>query len=293
MVGSGQRARKLTIVGTVTLPSFGLILADHVSLGRGAMLPESTLLAIQGVTGGGQQAATAYPAFPSAAAIEMAPGRPADARRLVRRITAADPDQSPGGIYPLGPQRGEAIANASQMGRQPLALALALAAAAVLALALTLLASVRQRRRQLAVLKALGLSRRQLREIVAWQASVILVVAALIGVPLGVAAGRWAWASFAGSVGAVPVSVVPVTALILGVAALLAAGNLLAAIPAAIAARTAPAAARECRAPSSRGSVKAELVVHQADLDGVSGVDGAVQEQYRQPVSQLSLQDPP
>jgi ABC-type lipoprotein release transport system permease subunit len=242
-VGSGQRARKLTIAGTVTLPSFGLILADHVSLGRGAMLPESTLLAIQGVTGGGQQAATAYPAFPSAAAIEMAPGRPADARRLVRRITVADPDQSPGGIYPLGPQRGEAIANASQMGRQPLALALALAAAAVLALALTLLASVRQRRRQLAVLKALGLSRRQLREIVAWQASVILVVAALIGVPLGVAAGRWAWASFAGSVGAVPVSVVPVTALILGVAALLAAGNLLAAIPAAIAARTAPAAA--------------------------------------------------
>ena len=243
MVGSGQLARKLTIVGTVTLPSFGLILADHVSLGRGAMLPESTLLAIQGVTGGGQQAATAYPAFPSAAAIEMAPGSPADTRRLVRRITAADPDQSPGGIYPLGPQRGEAIANASQMGRQPLALALALAAAAVLALALTLLASVRQRRRQLAVLKALGLSRRQLREIVAWQASVILVVAALIGVPLGVAAGRWAWASFASSVGAVPVSVVPVTALILGVAALLAAGNLLAAIPAAIAARTPPAAA--------------------------------------------------
>ena len=244
MVGAGPRARKLRIVGTVTLPSFGLILADHVSLGRGAMLPESTLLAIQGVTGtSGQQAATAYPAFPSAAAIEMAPGRPADARRLVRRITAADPDQSPGGIYPLGPQRGEAIANASQMGRQPLALALALAAAAVLALALTLLASVRQRRRQLAVLKALGLSRRQLREVVAWQASVILVVAALIGVPLGVAAGRWAWASFVGSVGAVPVSVVPVTALILGVAALLAAGNLLAAIPAAIAARTAPAAA--------------------------------------------------
>jgi predicted lysophospholipase L1 biosynthesis ABC-type transport system permease subunit len=242
-VGAGQRARRLTIVGTVTLPSFGLILADHVSLGRGAMLPESTLLAIQGVTGTSQQAATAYPAFPSAAAIEMAPGSPADARRLVQRITAADPDQSPGGIYPLGPQRGEAIANASQMGRQPLALALALAAAAVLALALTLLASVRQRRRQLAVLKALGLSRRQLREIVAWQASVILVVAALIGVPLGVAAGRWAWASFVGSVGAVPVSVVPVTALILGVAALLAAGNLLAAIPAAIAARTAPAAA--------------------------------------------------
>jgi ABC-type antimicrobial peptide transport system permease subunit len=125
------------------------------------------------------------------------------------------------------------------MGSQPLALA----AAAVLALALTVLAAVRQRRRQLAVLKTLGLSRRQLRGIVAWQASVILVIAAVVGVPAGVAAGRWAWASFAGLVGVVPVSVVPVAALFAGFLALLAAGNLLALLPAAVAARTPPATA--------------------------------------------------
>jgi ABC-type lipoprotein release transport system permease subunit len=244
MVGTGKSARKLTIVGTVTLPSFGLVIADHVSLGRGAMLPESTLLAIQGLTGGGsQQGGAAVPALPSAVALDMAPGSLADARRLVGRITSADPDGTPGGIYTLGPQRGAAIANASQMGSQPLALALALAAAAVIALALTVLTSVRQRRRQLAVLKALGLRRRQLRAVVAWQASVILVIAALVGLPLGVAVGSWAWASFANSVGAVPVTVVPVTALILSFAALLAVGNLLAAIPAAVAARTPPAAA--------------------------------------------------
>jgi hypothetical protein len=240
MVSTGKSARKLTIVGTVTLPSFGLVIADHVSLGRGAMLPESTLVAVQGITGGSGQG---FPALPSAVAIDMAPGRTADARRLVGRITSADPDNSPGGIYTLGPQRGAAIANASQMGSQPLTLALALATAAVLALALAVLASVRQRRRQLAVLKTLGLGRRQLRVTVAWQASVILMIAALAGVPLGVVAGRWAWASFASSVGSVPVTVVPVTALILGLAALLAAGNLLAAVPAAVAARTPPAAA--------------------------------------------------
>lgn len=129
------------------------------------------------------------------------------------------------------------------MGSQPLTLALAVAAAAVLALALTVLASVRQRRRQLAVLKALGLSRRQVRTVVACQTSVILIIAALVGVPLGVAGGHLAWAGFASSVGSVPVSVVPVTALIIGIVSLLAAGNLLAAIPAAIAARTPPAAA--------------------------------------------------
>ncbi len=129
------------------------------------------------------------------------------------------------------------------MGSQPLTLALALTAAAVLALTLTVLASVRQRRRQLAVLKSLGLRRRQLRAIVAWQASTILVIAALAGIPLGVAAGHWAWDSFASTVGFVPVTVVPLPALFLGVLALLAAGNLLATVPAAVAARVPPAAA--------------------------------------------------
>jgi hypothetical protein len=77
---------------------------------------------------------------------------------------------------------------------------------------------------------------------VAWQASVILVVAGLAGVPLGVAAGHWAWAAFATSLGAVPVTVVPVPALLAGFNVLLAAGNLLAAGPGAVAARTPPAA---------------------------------------------------
>lgn len=244
-VGTGRSARELTITGTVTLPSFGLILADHVSLGRGAMLLDSTLLAIQGATAGGagQQVASAFPAYPSAVAIDMAPGTSADAQLLVRRITSAGPDGMPGSTYPLGPQQGAAILNASSMGSQPLTLAPALTAAALLALTLTVLASVRQHRRQLAVLKTLGLRRRQLRATVAWQASTILVIAALAGVPLGVAAGHWAWASFATTVGFVPVTVIPVPALLLGLIALLTAGNLLAAVPAAVAARTPPAAA--------------------------------------------------
>ena len=92
-VGTGRSARELTITGTVTLPSFGLILADHVSLGRGAMLRDGTLLAIQGATAGGadQQTTPAVLAYPSAVAIDMAPGSSADARLLVSRITSADP----------------------------------------------------------------------------------------------------------------------------------------------------------------------------------------------------------
>jgi ABC-type antimicrobial peptide transport system permease subunit len=112
----------------------------------------------------------------------------------------------------------------------------------VLSLALALLASVRRRRRELALLKTLGLTRRQVMAAVAWQASVILVIAALIGVPLGVAVGHWAWRAFATSLGAVPVTVVPVPALLAGIVVLLVAGNLLAAGPGAVAARTPPAA---------------------------------------------------
>jgi hypothetical protein len=247
-VGSGRARRTLTVVGTVTLPSIGLAIADHVSLGRGAMLADSTLLAAQGLSPHAvsvQQVASSpvsIPAFPSAVAIDLAPG--ASGKALVARISHANPGGTPGGTYRL-PQdrlRGAAIVDASRMGRQPLALSLAVAAGAVLSLALALLASVRQRRRELALLKTLGLTRRQVMATVAWQASVILMVAALAGGPLGVAAGRWAWAAFATSLGAVPVTVVPVPALLAGFLVLLAAGNLLAAGPGAVAARTPPAA---------------------------------------------------
>ena len=113
-----------------------------------------------------------------------------------------------------------------------------MATAAVLALALTIVASVRQRRRELALLKSLGMRRSQLRTVVLSQATTILVVAIAISDPLGIAAGRWAWTAFANAIGVVPAPVVPAAALALGVLALLAAGNILATWPAAIAART-------------------------------------------------------
>jgi len=68
------------------------------------------------------------------------------------------------------------------------------------------------------------------------------VVAAAAGIPLGIAAGHWAWAVFASSLGVAPVTVVPGLALAAGAGGLLLAGNLLAVIPATVAARTRPAA---------------------------------------------------
>jgi hypothetical protein len=243
LVGNRPYRRMLTIVGTVTLPSFGVALTDHVSLGRGAMVSERALLGFAGATSMDPRSTTeAAQELPSAAAIDLVPGTTAAQRaRLVHHIIAGDPDGDPGGTYALGQQQGSAILNAAKMGGQPLALALGLAGAAVLSLALTVYASVRRRRRDYALLKTLGMSRSQVRAVVAWQTSVILLVAAVIGVPLGIAAGRLSWAGFANSLGVIPATETPVLALLAGFVTLLLAGNLLAAVPGAVAART-PAA---------------------------------------------------
>jgi hypothetical protein len=240
-VGITGHQRPFTIVGTVTLPSIGVLGTEHVSLGRGAMMLDADLLAAQGfrrghLPGPGTGAATSVD---STVVINLVPGTSHQQRlQLVRKITSANPDGTPGGSYGLGPLRAAAVANASGMGGQPLALALGLAVAAVLSLALTVLASVRRRRRELALLKTLGMTRHQLRSIVAWQTTVTLALTALIAIPLGVAIGRWAWQAFAGSLGVVPTTVIPGLALLAGLAGLLAAGNLLSLLPATMAART-------------------------------------------------------
>ncbi len=243
---SGAR-RPFTVVGTLTLPSFGTVLTDHVSLGRGAMIYESTLLAIQGFppyteatfNSSSANDAVSSPSYPSALAIDALSA--ADARRAAASVLRREPDQTPGGMYMLPPQQGAQIINFRQMGGQPLAIALGVAVAALLALALTIAASVRQRRRELALLKSLGMQRGQVRAVIASQATTTLAVACLIGVPLGIAGGRWAWTAFADEIGVVPAPVVPAAALAIGVLALVAIGNILATWPAGTAARTSPA----------------------------------------------------
>ena len=81
---------------------------------------------------------------------------------------AADPNA--GGTFTvIGEQRPAEIVNNRSTGSIPRLLALGLAVGALTALGLTLAASVRRRRRDLALLKTLGFIRRQLLATVAWQ----------------------------------------------------------------------------------------------------------------------------
>jgi hypothetical protein len=239
-VGGGPTKRRMTVVGVVTLPSIGVGLTDHVSLGTGAMLPEVTLLAIEGFNSLDLTEGEAIPSVPSTIAIDMEPG--ASARPVVDSILRAEPGGTPGGIYVQPRVRGASIVNAGQMSGQPLALALALGVAVLISLSTTVVASARRRRRELAVLQALGFTRRQLRSIIAWQSVTILVVAVAIGFPLGIVAGRAAWAAFATSLGVVPVAVIPLVELVGGLVALVVVGAAMTALPGFYATRVSTAA---------------------------------------------------
>lgn len=117
------------------------------------------------------------------------------------------------------------------MTGQPLALALAVGVAALVSISAAVVASARRRRRELAILQTLGLTRRQLRAIVAWQTLTLLLMAVVVGLPLGIVVGRLAWAGFATSLGVVPVTVVPLGSLVVGLVSLVAAGTLLTSLP--------------------------------------------------------------
>jgi len=133
------------------------------------------------------------------------------------------------------------IKNLRLVGSTPWLLGAFLAAVAAAAVGHALIVSVRAGRRDLAVLRTLGFVRRQVQATVLWQASAIVAIGLVVGVPLGVAVGRWVWRLAVRSTGTLvePVMAAAVLAALVPVALLLA--NLAAAVPARAAGRMRPA----------------------------------------------------
>ena len=103
-----------------------------------------------------------------------------------------------------------------------------------------LLVSVTRRRTETGLLKVLGFVRRQVAAAVCWQATAVTLVGIAVGAPIGIAAGKVLWRVFATNFGVVPVPVVEPLLLAALVAGVLAAANVLAAVPALLAARSHP-----------------------------------------------------
>jgi ABC-type lipoprotein release transport system permease subunit len=135
------------------------------------------------------------------------------------------------------------VENLGRVGGLPRVLAGLLTLLAAAALAHLLVTSVRRRRRDLAVLKTLGFVRRQVSATVAWQATTVALVALAVGLPLGVALGRWSWSLLIDRIGLAPEPVTPWPALLAAATATVLVANLVAAWPGRMAAQTRPAVA--------------------------------------------------
>ena len=133
------------------------------------------------------------------------------------------------------------VGDFGRIDKMPLYIALLFAGGAGAALAHALAAGVRRRRRDLAILKTLGFTRGQVAATVAWQATTIVAVAALVGVPLGLGIGRLLWNLFATDLGVQPEAVVPFGPALLVVPGAVLFANAIAALPGWAAARVRPA----------------------------------------------------
>ena len=150
--------------------------ADKTSLGEGALLSEDGL---------GRWS----PEFsPVGALVDLAEGTDVDA--YVDAVD--DPDDG----IPLSstvPNLPSDVQSLERVRSTPLVLAGLLTVLIALTVVHALGAAVRSRRRDLAVLRTFGFTRRQVLAAVAVQATLIALVGLVIGVPVGIVVGRLAW----------------------------------------------------------------------------------------------------
>ncbi|HEY6426830.1 MAG TPA: FtsX-like permease family protein, partial [Acidimicrobiales bacterium] len=228
------RPTLLRIVGTATMPAIGVSgVTGHLSMGTGAEVDYHFIPASVRDSFGNT------PAGPNAVFVRLKAGVNAvSARPGLKDIAGKLSLPTNYGVTVFGVQRPAEIVNYRSMGATPAILGLALAGGAVAALGLTLVASVRRRRREMAMLKTIGFTGRQLAQSVAWQASVAVGVGVVVGIPLGIVLGRLLWTLFAEEIYAVPGPAVPALDIVGVALAALVLANLVAAVPGRIAART-------------------------------------------------------
>jgi ABC-type antimicrobial peptide transport system permease subunit len=164
--------------------------------------------------------------------VRAAPG-PAGSAALARHIRR----------YPLltyRPAKPTVLVNFGESVNFPLLFGIALSLFGAATMVHLLLVSVTRRRRETGLLKSLGFVRRQVAAAVCWQATTVAALGIAVGAPLGIASGRVLWRVFATNFGVIPVPVVPPLLVLALAAGVLVTANVLAAVPALLAARSHP-----------------------------------------------------
>jgi ABC-type antimicrobial peptide transport system permease subunit len=117
-----------------------------------------------------------------------------------------------------------------------------LALLATVAVGHAVVLAIRRRRRELAVLRTIGFTSGHVRASIAYQASILTALGLVVGIPLGIAAGRAVWRLVADGLGIAPAFAVPVLPLVAVAIAALLIANVIAALAANRAVHDRPAA---------------------------------------------------
>jgi len=225
-----ERTVPFRVVSRISFP----VLGGVVGLGRGAAL---TVAGYKNAVCAGPTRSECLRSLQSGPAnggllVRVVPGRPGQAAvnyylRSYRAITA----------LPITPT---SLVNFGEAVNFPLIFGGMLALAGAATLVHLLVVSVSRRRREMGLLKALGFVNSQIVASVAWQATALVAVGIVVGVPLGIVFGREVWSAFANNLGVVPVPVVQPLLLAAIVLGILVVANLLAMAPAFAARRSKP-----------------------------------------------------
>jgi hypothetical protein len=207
--------------GPITYHLVGVIVMPSVSFGAGGGRGAAMLTAgVQRVSPETQ---------PQQLALELEPGVAPDTLSLGTDVTPS-----------TGQSRPADVINVARSRSVPTIVAVVVGLLAIVVLIQSLVGSVRARRRDIAVLRALGADRQWIARVVHIQASVVGFVALAIGIPIGVLAGRAVYRSFAEQLGLVATPSTPVVVIAALAIVVLVMANLAAAVPARRARRVPP-----------------------------------------------------
>lgn len=202
-VDTGHGSRTMTIVGTATFPSLGQTRTSNMGLGRGA------------ATGGSVFKASDEPGagIYNGVFVRLDPTLDRAAAIGSLRAFLAEQGCTDSGCF-LTDGKPDRLAGYESLGPIWLPFALALGVMFAISLAHGIATTTRARRRELAILSALGLTRRQAGHVAIWQAATIVTTATIIGLPLGIIASNALWGAFSDRLGVRPHPSIPVLQLL-------------------------------------------------------------------------------
>jgi hypothetical protein len=213
----GGRTGDLTVVGSTTFPAFGNARFGDTGLGTGALGTTNLFPAHDETIPGGRYNYILLQFKPGTAAATTARLRAALAEQGCADESCVLTDSRPAEINGYRNARG-----------LPVVIGVVLALFLMATLIHALVSTMRRRVTDLSVLRALGCTPRQLSSTLRWQGFMLTAAAVVVGIPIGLVAGRFAWEAFASNIGIAPDGVVPILVLTVATVALFAIATIVA-----------------------------------------------------------------